>query len=235
METITIEVAEGKYDSSKEARKDGQIPMVYYAKGVDTKHFTTEYQNFRRAYNKAGRSTIIYLKDEKGEDYPVLVHEIQYNPVSDEIIHVDLKAIKKDQKITTDVPIVFTGESPAVREMMGILVTSKDKVSIECLPGDLIHEIELDISSLVDFHSSITVGDIKVPENITILDAEDITIATVSAPRVEEEPVIAEAEEGEEPIEGEEVEGEGAEGEGAEGEAPAEGEEKKEWTPEAAE
>ena len=107
METITIEVAEGKYDSSKEARRDGQIPMVYYAKDVETKHFTTEYQNFRRAFNKAGKSTIIDLHDEKGEDFQVLVHEIQYNPVTDEIIHVDLKAIKKGQKIQTEVPIIF--------------------------------------------------------------------------------------------------------------------------------
>ena len=194
MESIIIQVAEGKYDSSKEARKNGQIPMVYYAKGVEPKHFTTEYQDFRRAYKKAGKSTIITMHDEKGEDYQVLVHEIQYNPVTDEIMHIDLKAIKKGQKITTQVPLVFIGESPAVREDGGIFTSGKDHVEIECLPKDLPHEIEVDISPLIDFHTSLTIADIKVPEGITILDAEDINIASVSAPRVEEEPVTAEGE-----------------------------------------
>jgi len=134
-------------------------------------------------------------------------------------------AIKKGQKISTDIPIVFIGESPAVRELAGIFITSKYTVSIECLPKDLPHQIELDISGLVDFNTSLTVGDIKVPEEITILDAPEISIATVSAPRKEEEPVVAEEVEGE----GEEGEGEGEEGEGEakEGAEKAEGEEAK--------
>lgn len=197
MESITIEVAEGRYGSSKEARKNGQIPMVYYAKNIETRHFTTEYQDFRRAFRKAGRSTIITLKDEKGGDYPVLVHQIQYDPVSDDIIHVDLRAIKKGEKIQTEVPLVFIGASKAVREDGGNLNTAKARVHIECLPQNLPHEIEVDISSLVDFHTSLTIADIKVPEGVTILDAKDHVIATVSAPRAEEvetvsTPVVAE-------------------------------------------
>jgi large subunit ribosomal protein L25 len=217
MESVTIEVSQ-KSGSGKEARLSGQIPMVYYAKNIEPKHFTVDYQNFRRAYRKAGKSTIINMVDEEKNEYQVLVHEIQYNPVSDEIMHVDLKAIKKDEKISTDVPIVFVGESAAVREQSGIFVSNKDSVYIECLPGDLPHEIEVDISPLVDFHSSLTVGDIKISDKITILDAPDISIATVMAPRAEEEPVTAEGTEGEETA--------GAEGE--EKEAGAEGEEKKE-------
>lgn len=225
MEAITIEVATGKYGSSKEARRDGQIPMVYYSKDVKPMHFTVEYQNFRRAYKKAGKSMIITLVDEKKEEYSALAHEIQYHPVTDDIIHVDLMAIKKGQKISTDIPIVFIGESPAVRELSGIFINSKDTVSIECLPKDLPHQIELDISGLVDFNTSLTVGDIKVGEEITILDAPEISIATVSAPRQEEEPVVSEETEGE----ATEGEGEAREGEEkAEGEGGGEGEKKEE-------
>lgn len=224
MEAITIEVAQGKYASSKEARRDGQIPMVYYSKDVKPMHFTTEYQDFRRAYKKAGKSTIITLVEGK-EEYAALAHEIQYHPVTDDIIHVDLMAIKKGQKISTEIPLIFIGEAPAVRELSGTFMSNKDVVSIECLPKDLPHEIEVDISSLVDFHVSLTVGDIKVGEEITILDAPEISIATVIAPRAEEEePVVAEGE-GEEGAEGE---GEAA-AEGEEGaEKPAAGEAKKE-------
>lgn len=213
MEPITIEVAKGKYESSKEARRDGQIPIVYYSKDVKPIHFTAEYQDFRRAYKKAGKSIIITLVDEGKEEYAALAHEIQYHPVTDDIIHVDLMAIKKGQKISTAIPIVFIGEAPAVRELEGIFVNSKDTVSIECLPKDLPHQIEVDISGLVDFHTSLTVGDIKVGEEITILDAPDISIATVAAPRKEEELVVAEEAEG---VEGEGVEGEGETKEGAE-------------------
>ena len=214
MEPITIEVAKGKYESSKAARRDGHIPIVYYSKDVKPIHFTAEYQNFRRAYKKAGKSTIITLVDENKEEYAALAHEIQYHPVTDNIIHVDLKAIKKGQKITTDIPLVFVGVAPAVRELAGTFMSNKDVVAIECLPQDLPHEIEVDISGLVDFNISLTVGDIKVPEGIIILDAPEISIGTVSAPRKEEEPEVAVAEEtvteeGAEKPEGEEAKKEG--------------------------
>jgi large subunit ribosomal protein L25 len=210
MEAIKIEVAQGKFDSSKEARLKGQIPMIYYAKGIEPKQFTVEYQNFRKAYKKAGKSTIIYLVDEKKEEYPVLVHEIQYHPITDDIIHVDLMAIRKGQKISAKIPLVFVGVAPAVRELAGILVTNKDSVSIECLPTDLPHEIEVDVTKLVDFHTSITVADIIAPKGVTIMDAKNISVAIVSAPRKEEEVVKTAA-----PVEGAAA-------------APAEGEKKPE-------
>ncbi len=186
MEAITIQIAKDKYKSAKEARRDGQIPITYYSKDIETVHFTTEYQDFRRAYNKAGRSTIITMIDEKNEEYPALVHEIQYHPVTDDIIHIDLMAIKKGQKITAEIPIVFVGDAPAVRELAGTFMSNKDKITIECLPKDLPHEIEVDISGLVDFNISLNVDDIKVPNYIHIVDAGNISIATVSAPRGEE-------------------------------------------------
>lgn len=222
MEPITIEVTKGRYATSKDARKAGRIPIVYYSKDVDTTNFSADYQDFRRAYKKAGKSTIITLVDEDKNEYQALAHEIQYHPVTDDIMHVDLMAIRKGQKITTEIPITFIGEAPAVREMGGILVTNKDRVEIECLPKDLPHEIEVDISGLVDFSSSLTVGDIKIPEGIIIMDAEDISIVTVSAPRLEEEPVVAVGV-GEQGAE----EGAPAEDEGEKKEGEAEGEEKK--------
>ncbi len=186
METIHIEVAQNKYQSAKEARRAGDIPMVCYSNGKETTQYTVEYQNFRKAFLKAGKSAIITLSAEGKDLQDVIVHEVQYAPVSDDIIHVDLKVIDASQKISTDIPLIFVGEAAAVRELGGTFVSNKDKVHIECLPKDLPHEIEVDISSLVDFHTSLTVGDIKVSDKITILDAPEISIAVVSAPREEE-------------------------------------------------
>ncbi|MFH0837760.1 MAG: 50S ribosomal protein L25 [Patescibacteria group bacterium] len=214
MEPIIVEVTKGKYATSKEARKNGRIPIVYYSKDVQPTNFSVDYQDFRRAYKKAGRSAIMTLIDEDKNEYQALTHELQYHPVTDAIIHVDMMAIKKGQKIETEVPIVLIGEAPAVRELGGVLVRNKDRLWIKCQPNDLPHEIQLDVSGLVDFHSSLTVGDIKAPEGITIMDAKDISVVTISAPRKEEEPVTQAAAAAEavteETAEGEEKKEEGA-------------------------
>jgi len=213
MEQYTIEVTQGIYATPKEARNADRVPMIYYGKGVEPTNFSADYQDFKRLYKKAGKSAIITLVNENKKEFPVLVHEIQYDPVSDEMIHIDLMAVDLNKPITTEVPLVFVGQSPAVKEEGGIFMSSKDRVMVECLPKDLIHEIEVDISPLVDFHTSLTVANINVPEGIKILDAEDINIATVSAPRVEEaeEKTAAEGEEGETPAESGEKKEEGGE------------------------
>lgn len=224
MEKISLDVTEGVYDTVKAVRDAGRIPIAYYGKGMDNHGFSVDYQDFRRAYEKGGRSTIMYFVNEKKEEFPILVQDIQYDPVSDRIIHVDALALDMNKPITTNIPLVLTGEAPAVRELGGILVQNKNNVEVECLPNDLVHEIEVDITSLTDFNASITVADLDVPDTIKILDASNINVATVSAPREEE------AEE-EVPVEGEEVEGEEVEGEAEEGESQEEeggGAEKKE-------
>ena len=192
MEQFTIEVAR---ENAKEARKKGKLAIIYYGKGVEPISFSTDYQDFRRTYKKAGKSSIIVMIDEKKGEFPVLVHEIQYDAVTDEMIHVDMVAVNLKNKITTDIPLVFVGQAPAVKELGGTLMHNKETVHVECLPNDLVHEIQVGINTLIDFHSVITVGDIEAPKGITILDAEDVNIASVSAPRKEEEEKPAESEE----------------------------------------
>lgn len=199
MEAIKIEVNKGRLGSASEARKKGLVPVEYYAKGIENQHFMVEYQTFRKAYKKSGKSTIVYLVDEQKNELPVLIHKIQYHPVTDNITHIDVMAIRKGQKITTKVPLVFVGVAPAVRELGGVLVSNRDEINIECQPQDLPHEIQVDVTKLIDFHTSITIGDIEIPDGITVLDAKNLTVMTVSAPRKEEEeaPKAAAAVEGE--------------------------------------
>ena len=189
MEQFTIEV---KRETAKEARKEGRLAIIYYGKGVEPISFGTDYQDFRRTYKKAGKSSIIVMIDEKKKEFPVLIHEIQYDVVTDEMTHVDAMAVNLKNKITTEIPLVFVGQAPAVKDLGGTLMHNKETVHVECLPKDLVHEIQVGINTLVDFHSAITIGDIEVPEGITILDAKDINVATVSAPRKEEEETPAE-------------------------------------------
>jgi len=202
MEKIILDVTQGMYATAKDARKAGRIPMIYYGKDVKPVNFSAEYQEFRRVFNKAGRSAIVTITNESKKEFNVLVHEIQYDPVSDQMIHVDLIAVDMNKTITTEIPLVFKGVSPAVKDLGGIFVHNKDKIEVECLPKDLVREIEVDISSLVDFHTAIAIKDIKVPNGIKILDNPNINVATVTASRIEvEEQPVAAAVEGA-PVEG---------------------------------
>lgn len=198
MDSIIINVEQGKYASAKEARRDGQLPMIYYGKGVDPMQFTTDYQDFKRAYRKGGRSSIFGLKMD-GKELKALVHDIQYHPVSDEMDHVDLMAVDENKAVHAEVHLIFEGEAPAVKEQGGTFVSSKDTVIVECLPKDLPHDLKVDVSTLVDFHTSLTVADIVLPAGVKIMDAPEIAIATVSAPAAEEDldaPVVAPETEG---------------------------------------
>ncbi|PIZ71490.1 50S ribosomal protein L25 [Candidatus Peregrinibacteria bacterium CG_4_10_14_0_2_um_filter_43_11] len=207
MESITLEVTQGVYKTAKEAREAGRVPIVYYGKGIENANFSADYQEFRRAYKKGGKSTIINFIDENKQEFPVLIHEVQYHPVTDEFLHIDVMAVNMDKAIHTEIPLVFFGEAPAIKDLGGVLTHNKDVIAVKCLPKDLVHEIQVDISPLIDFHSSITVGDIKAPQGIEILDVAGINVIGVSAPRAEEEAVVApapaEGEEGEKPAEGE--------------------------------
>lgn len=183
METIPLEVTQSAYATAKAARAADRVPMVYYGKDVQNLNFSAPYQNFRRIYQKAGKSAIITLVNEEGKKFPVLVHEVQYDPVTDLFLHVDMMAVDMNKPLQTEIPLKFVGVSPAVKDLGGVFVHSRDAVRVKCLPKDLVHEIEVDISSLVDFKASLTVKNIKIPQGITILDAPTVNIATVSAPR----------------------------------------------------
>ena len=195
MEKLILKATEGVYATAKDARKANRIPMVYYGKNIKNRSFSVDYQEFRRTYKKGGRSTIIYLVNEKGEECPILVKDIQYDPVTDQILHVDLKAVDLNKPIRTRIPIILVGIAPAVKDLAGVLVQNKDAIEVECLPKDLVHELTLDVTLIVDFHTSLTVGDIKLPAGIKVLDSLKINVATVSAPRatIEEEEAAAAA------------------------------------------
>jgi large subunit ribosomal protein L25 len=92
-----------------------------------------------------------------------------------------------NEKISALVPLHFVGDSLAVIDLGGSLLTQKDEVEVECLPANLPHEIEVDLSQLADFDAVIHVSDIKAPADVIILDDPEETVAHVEAPRTDEE------------------------------------------------
>lgn len=171
----------------KNLRKQSLIPAVIYGKDVPPKNLVVEYLPFSRLYKEAGESTLIDLKIDEGAPVKVLIQEIQNDPMTGKFAHVDFRQIKMTEKIKAEVLLKFVGEAPAVKELGGTLVHSVDKIEIECLPQDLVHEIEVDISALKTFEERIHLKDLKIPAGIKVLADMNATVATVEAPLTEEE------------------------------------------------
>ncbi len=174
-------------------RKSGVIPAVVYGHNFKTQSIQVPYQEFEKIYKQARESSLIDLEieGEKSEgawpgSVKVLIHDIQYHPLTNQFQHIDFYKIKAGEKITVEVELKLTGLSPAVKELGGVLVSSLDEVEIECLPEDLIHQIEVDISGLKNFDDIIRVGDLKVPRNIKILQNPKDVVVNIERPREEE-------------------------------------------------
>lgn len=181
---------------AKDYLKQGMIPVEFYGRGVENKSLKVDYQTFRRMYNKAGSNTVVELDVDGKEKIKALVHEVEYHPVNDSIMHVDFINVRMDEELHTSIPLKGHGIAPAVKELAGILVTNLNAVEVKCLPGDLIHSIEYSIESLVDFHTYVRVKDLQVPSTIVILNDPESIVATVVAPKVEEEHTVSVAAEG---------------------------------------
>ena len=196
----------------QQLRKDGKIPAIIYGSKIKPTVLTVDYQEFEKVYKKAGKSALVNLKiGEEKDELPILIHSVAYNPVSDKVEHIDFYKIKYGQKLTATVDLKFIGESKAVKELGGILTTVLKSVEIECLPKHLISKIEVDLDSLKSFSDIIHIKDLPVPENIKIITDNDLVVANVSQPKVEEEEV--KPSEAEQPKEGDEKEGDEKEGE----------------------
>ncbi|MDP4007980.1 MAG: 50S ribosomal protein L25 [Candidatus Peregrinibacteria bacterium] len=194
METIVLEAkVRDKSQKLNHLRKADRLPVTYYGNGVKNLDFDLDYQDFRRAFKAGGQNTVMDLTVD-GKPLKVLVHDMQFDPVSDRFIHVDFISVDMNKEVSTSIPLVFVGTSPAVREMGGTLMDSLSEVNVKCLARDLIHEIEVDLSLLVDFHSVVHVSDLKVPSTVEITDDPELAIATVTAPKSEDELAAEDAE-----------------------------------------
>jgi large subunit ribosomal protein L25 len=211
--------AEEKTEKANKARSMGFVPAVVYGKKFEPASIKIDSTEFAKVFKEAGTSNLIelHLGDKK---FKVLVNDYQLDPIKGIVLHVDFLKVNMKEKIHAEIPLEFVGDSPAVINLEGSLITPVDSIEVECLPGDLVSEINVDLSILDDFEKNIKISDLVVPEGIEILSDLEEIIAFVQEPRSEEE-MEALNEEVVENVEAIEVENKGEE-------TPAEGEEKKE-------
>jgi large subunit ribosomal protein L25 len=188
-------------------RRESLIPAELHGHGLENIHLSVPAKDFSKLFKEAGESTIINLNLEN-KKLPVLIHEVSVDPLSDKIIHIDFYQVRMDEKITTSVPLEFIGEALAVKEKEGILVKAVQEIEVEALPGDLPHNIEVDISQLSALGMSIHVKDLEIDKKVKVLADPETVVATVTEPAKEEvveKPITVE----EVKVEGEEKKKEG--------------------------
>jgi len=176
--------------SAKVLRRENLVPGVLYGNEAVNTSVQCDYSEIYKAYATGGGSTIVDL-DLDGKKIPSLFHAISFDPVSDKIIHVDFYAVNMKKEIEAQIPLEFIGESEAIKDLSGVLVTTHDHVTVTCLPTNLPALIQVDLGALKTFDDALLVSDIVVPEGVMIADDLDMMIATVQEPRkeVEETPV----------------------------------------------
>lgn len=208
----------------QQERREGLVPGVLYGAGADNINLSVPLISFIKAYEQAGESTLVDLVIDQAGPVKALIHEVQLDPVSDRIRHVDFRKVDMAKKIHAEIELRFIGESPAVKSLGGILVKNMHKIEVKCLPQDLVSDLEIDISSLEQFGNSLRVADLKIPAGLEVLTKGDSSIVTVAEPRSEEELKALEEKPVEDAAKVEKVgETEKAEKEAAEGEAAAAG------------
>lgn len=176
----------------KELRKKGLMPAVVYGEGLKTKSISLQIKDFEKTHRIAGESALIKLRIEdsetkKSEEYNVLIHDIASHPLKGHPLHADLYAVRMDKILRTKIPLMFTGESPAVKNEGGVLVKVVHELEIEALPKDLPHELKIDISPLETLEQKLFVKDIQVPPGVKILASAEEVVVLVEAPRSQEE------------------------------------------------
>jgi len=205
--------------AARRLRRDNKVPAIFYGPKTEPVMLAVDYPELNRIMkHSSGDNVIIDLQfqsDHGAETRKVMLKELLLDPIKDTCLHADFYEISMDKEITVNIPIRLINTPEGVA-LGGVLQHIRRELTISCLPSNLVDFFELDVESL-QIGDSLHIRDIEIPEGITSLDEDHLTVAIVAAPTVVEE----EEEEEEEGVEGEEGE-EGAEGTPEEGTAAPE-------------
>ncbi len=188
-------------------RREGLIPANLYARGADSIPLQAETVELKRLLSKVGRNALISLHiDGDRKRRMVMLRDIQRDPLSGSLLHIDLFQVEMTHKVRADVPLLFVGEAPAARSSRAMLIESLTELHVEALPADLPPHIEVDLSVLEEIEQAIHVRDVAAGDGVEVLTDPDQVIARVMESKVEAAAEVveeeAEAEEGEAAPEG---------------------------------
>lgn len=169
----------------KALRKSGIVPANVYGKKVKSQAVQIGEKEFTAAFAKAGETGLVELTVDS-EKRPVLIHNLQYHPVTQKAVHVDFYQVDLKEKVVAKVPIHITGEATAVKDKLGVLLHILSEVEVEALPADLPDKIEIEVGDLATVGKTIKVGELKVSDKIKILTDGNLEVVKI-APLVSKE------------------------------------------------
>ena len=191
----------------KQLRREGMIPGIYYSPNSESSTpIVISQGDFHEAVKSGSRIFNISVGEKKQN---VLFKSVQYHPVTDQVLHIDLYGIRMDRAVNIKIPVHLIGDPIGVTEEGGVISQATTEIEITCLPGDIPEFVETDVSGLA-IGDAINVGILQLDEKITLITPEDTVLASVTHAMKEIEPVVEEEEEedfmdeeGEAPAEGE--------------------------------
>lgn len=170
----------------KALRRVGQVPAILYGQKMEPVLIQVDVKPLNRVLSRAGQSRLIKLSVQgQAEPHMALARAIHREPITGNLYHVDFMAVSMTEKIKVQVQVVLVGESPAVQRGEGVLVHAINNVEIQCLPGDLINSIRVDVSALDKIDAQVVVKELKVPDGIEILASPDDMVVRVTPVREE--------------------------------------------------
>ena len=207
MLTLSSKIRKEVGKKVKSLRQQGILPAVLYGHKIKNLNLEVDSKEFEKIYSKAGESSLITLVIAKGKDeaeaeasslslnveekkqkFLILIHDIQFDPLTEKPIHIDFYQPELKEEVEVTVPLIFEGEAPAVKDLGGTLVKNISEVEVKALPQNLSHEIKVDIGNLKTFEDNILIKDLIVSKEVKILKEPEEIVAAVARPeKVEEE------------------------------------------------
>lgn len=196
MKKHTLQATKRDVKKNKPAnlRRDGLIPATVYGKQVTSESLSLKLADFARVYGEARETGLVELMID-GDMKPVLIHHVQKNPVHDTVLHVEFHQVDLKEKVHANVPLVLVGESPAVAQKTGVVLSLVSEVEVEALPTDLPEKLDVDVSVLSEVGQELKVSDIKAQANVTILTDAALIVVKVGelVSKAAEEQAVADA------------------------------------------
>ncbi len=158
--------------------KNTSIPGIIYGPQFSPKKISLAYKDFVTVFKQVGESQVIELESEEGKE-PVLIHEVQIDPLSGHFMHVDFYRFLKGSKVHAIIPLEFYGVSSGVKDKGGTLFTNLRELNVRATPDKLISVIHIDLNVLKELGDMLTVGDLIIPEGIEILNEPSEIIVSV--------------------------------------------------------
>ena len=187
--TLAVETRTVTGKKGNRLPKEGILPASSFGKGFESTSFQVNLKDFQKTVKEAGETALLDVKI-KDEVHPALIANLQKDPKYDTLLHVDFHKVNLKEKITTAVPVILDGESPAAKSGEGLILQTLNEVEVECLPTEIPAQISIDAVKLTEVGQTVHVKDLKIDKDKVSVtnDPEEVVVTVQTAEMKEEEP-----------------------------------------------